>query len=290
MNRKRKGFDISDLIFVEFILYGLLGLYPARRAELQESLANKIEKLKGQAALATILVFIALGSSAIVAINSTSTGYVTGIDKHIFAGVEIDVFANTSLEIDENTITLRADNGSAISGATIEYYINETFGGIGSTDLEGRYIFNYQVGDYSIRAVFGGSDLEYLNPSETEKNIILEDALVNKTDDTPPTYTQFGANNTNPMVGESVDFRSLWHDESGLDVWLFGWNGTGVWLNDTYRFISSYDEKTQILTKSGWKYLKDLLYSDEIAVLSGGISWERPLSIKRSLRYFHPDF
>ncbi|MBI5871497.1 hypothetical protein HZB88_00220 [archaeon] len=107
----------------------------------------------------------------------------------------------------------------------------------------------------------------------TDENITIQDSV-------PPIYSNFRVNNANPKKDEAVEFSVLWQDDFGLDKWIFSWNASGGWENETYSFVSSYDDKTQILTKQGWRYLKDLNYKDEIATLHGEkIEWQKPLRI-----------
>ncbi|HKZ45396.1 MAG TPA: hypothetical protein VJ343_01700, partial [archaeon] len=110
-------------------------------------------------------------------------------------------------------------------------------------------------------------------PEQSENNSSLNDTQ-------PPTFSEFGASIITPIVGETVEFHAFWQDDFGLDKWIFSWNASGTWENETHSFISSYDGKTQILTKDGWKYFRDLGYNDEVAVISDReIKWEKPLRI-----------
>jgi hypothetical protein len=115
------------------------------------------------------------------------------------------------------------------------------------------------------------------NSSQTQ---IVEPSVnsSNNTVDLPPFYSNFGSNATEAKVGDAVSFFAFWQDDSGLNEWTFSWNASGTWENESYSFVSSYDENTQILTRLGWKYLKDLSYEDEVAVLKDGrIDWEKPI-------------
>ncbi|MEM7826499.1 MAG: Hint domain-containing protein, partial [Candidatus Aenigmatarchaeota archaeon] len=112
-----------------------------------------------------------------------------------------------------------------------------------------------------------------LPSSEGESNAVELDTLA-------PSYSFFGASKEKAKVGEEVEFFAFWQDDFGLDKWVFSWNSSGSWENESYTFISSYDEETKVLTRQGWKYFKDLSYEDEVAVLSSGkIKWEKPLRI-----------
>jgi len=109
-------------------------------------------------------------------------------------------------------------------------------------------------------------------------NETIENISVNDT--TPPTYSEFGVSDAHPEEGDVIEFYAFWHDDFGLDEWVFSWNAFGTWQNETYSFVSSYDDQTQILTKKGWIYLKDLDYDDEVATLyDQEIAWEKPLKI-----------
>ncbi|MEM5835964.1 MAG: Hint domain-containing protein, partial [Candidatus Aenigmatarchaeota archaeon] len=111
-------------------------------------------------------------------------------------------------------------------------------------------------------------------------NTVEIDNSTSQEDSKAPSYSFFGASREKAKVGEEVEFFAFWQDDFGLDRWIFSWNSSGSWENESYTFISSYDGETKVFTRHGWKYFKDLSYEDEIAVLSAGeIRWEKPLRI-----------
>jgi hypothetical protein len=60
------------------------------------------------------------------------------------------------------------------------------------------------------------------------------------TQTTPPTYTNFGTNNTNPSVGNDVKFYSQWNDNVQLDKYIFSWNAKGIGCSEWENFTSNF--------------------------------------------------
>jgi flagellar hook assembly protein FlgD len=52
----------------------------------------------------------------------------------------------------------------------------------------------------------------------------------------PPTYRLVGYNST--LAGNTTQFSCYWQDTVGLSGYVFSWNGTGVWTNDTWTAIN----------------------------------------------------
>ncbi|MEM5766435.1 MAG: Hint domain-containing protein, partial [Candidatus Aenigmatarchaeota archaeon] len=124
----------------------------------------------------------------------------------------------------------------------------------------------------STTAVMSLADEEN-NTVDIDNSTSLEDLMT-------PSYSFFGASKEKAKVGEEVEFFAFWQDDFGLDEWIFSWNSSGSWENESHIFVSSYDNETKVLTRQGWKYFKDLNYEDEVATLSeSNIKWERPLRI-----------
>jgi uncharacterized repeat protein (TIGR01451 family) len=71
----------------------------------------------------------------------------------------------------------------------------------------------------------------------------------NLNDTLAPSYSEFGASKEKARVGEKIEFFALWKDDSGLNEWVFSWNSSGVWENESHVFASSYDEETKVLTR-----------------------------------------
>ncbi len=66
-------------------------------------------------------------------------------------------------------------------------------------------------------------------------------------DVTPPTYTNLLLNNTSPKKNESVLFGALWVDAlSVLSHYIFSWNNSGSWVNDTpITFVGNWSYQYQ---------------------------------------------
>jgi hypothetical protein len=52
----------------------------------------------------------------------------------------------------------------------------------------------------------------------------------------PPTYSNVGYNST--LAGNNTLFSCYWQDAVGLSGFIFSWNGTGTWQNDTWIALS----------------------------------------------------
>ena len=96
------------------------------------------------------------------------------------------------------------------------------------------------------------------NSSSSNETVEIppEQVTAELNDTYPPVYTVFGVDSSIHTVGDAAHFFAFWQDDFGLNEWIFSWNASGNWENESYSFVSSYDENTQILTRLGWKYLK----------------------------------
>jgi hypothetical protein len=250
---------------------------------------------KGQLQVLPI-VFAILATTALavnITMNQTSTGLVT-IHKTIEETASIEIWANTTIEIINQgyiKALLLLDNKTALYDQEIEFYLDNLSIGKVLTNTEGYAIININSSGV-IKAVFTGNDNIYLNPSYSEREIKVVEEIPDKTDasntteenitvdNTAPRYSLLGANNTNPKKGDTVEFQAFWEDDFSLDKWIFSWNYSGSWQNETYDFVSSYVKGTQLLTSSGWKSFENLDYEDRIATLNNGkIEWKNPLKI-----------
>jgi len=48
-----------------------------------------------------------------------------------------------------------------------------------------------------------------------------------------PTFSDVGIDNSNPKVNENVLFSAKWSSNATLDSYIFSWNNTGLWINDS---------------------------------------------------------
>jgi len=78
-------------------------------------------------------------------------------------------------------------------------------------------------------------------------------------DTTPPTYSNVGANTT--QAGQPCLFYCLWTDDTGLSGYIFSWNASGSWQNDTW---------TSLTGTSAWANVTKTLPSSHVVV---GYRW-----------------
>jgi len=128
---------------------------------------------------------------------------------------------------------------------------------------------------------------DYYTTTTITNNSLAQSSTQNISNNSEPistlTYSEFGANSTYCIRGDAIEFHAFWRDEYGLDKWIFSWNASGNWENETHNFVTSYDDKTKVLTKDGWKYFRDLSFDDYIATFDGKkIEWQKPLRIVSS--------
>jgi len=56
---------------------------------------------------------------------------------------------------------------------------------------------------------------------------------INKPECSPPQWSDVGQNASYLIVGDGIKMYANWMDTGGLDSYIFSWNSTGVWQNDT---------------------------------------------------------
>ena len=126
-----------------------------------------------------------------------------------------DAFISTQVD-DANTATQRAvTSGSVLSLSSI-WNSNPW-----DTDSE-------SAGYYKVVAWLTDPSGNFL-VNDTGGNITNE--YVFFLDITPPTWSNFGANESSADPLQSVLFNATWDDNGALDRWEFWWNATGTWDN-----------------------------------------------------------
>lgn len=82
-------------------------------------------------------------------------------------------------------------------------------------------------------------------------------------------------------VGGKIDVKGLTKFQGYHQVSLYGWN-ENYWL--MVNSWGCYDEKTEVLTKDGFKYFNDVSVEDEIATLKDGkiLEYQKPTEITNS--------
>ncbi len=58
-------------------------------------------------------------------------------------------------------------------------------------------------------------------------------------DNTPPTYSSLAINSSSIKKNDSIKFSALWSDDSALGYYIFSWNQSGSWVNDTPALFGS---------------------------------------------------
>ncbi|MEM5781782.1 MAG: hypothetical protein QXD43_01120, partial [Candidatus Aenigmatarchaeota archaeon] len=188
-----------------------------------------------------IPVLVILTSALVLAANATlnmtsPTGNFLPIVQTQEKSFSVEVWANTSLslEIEESNAKalLLLDNGTALEGQEVKFYLNESFIGSNLTDSQGiAYFFVNSSGN--LKAVFEGS--EYLNPTYTEISIYneSEEFFVYFVDPTPA---------NNQEINNNWIFVNVSLNKPGFA--LLEWNG----INETMlgSDINFYLNKTDL--------------------------------------------
>ena len=122
------------------------------------------------------MLFVVLASAIVIATNSTLSGRFIGVSNVVEESIKVEVFANTSMDLKvENSLIvarLLLDNVSFVSNQEIEFYVDGNFVGSNFTDDFGVSTYSFNLTNASkVKAIFKGSEKEYLNPSEAEITI-----------------------------------------------------------------------------------------------------------------------
>jgi hypothetical protein len=95
---------------------------------------------------------------------------------------------------------------------------------------------NVSVSDYLTSSTFtirfkGTEETNDLTQSSWQIDCVLLHTWSAVADTTPPTYSNVGVNTT--KAGQPCLFSIKWTDNVGLSSFIFGWNASGTWQNDT---------------------------------------------------------
>ena len=136
--------------------------------------------VRGQSQL-LIPILIILTSVAVLAANATlnitsnsPTENFLNIQQNEEKNFSIEIWANTSLSVESSQSTVRAllilDNGTALFGQEIKFYLDDNFIASNLTDSEGFAEINFNANNGSVKAVFESNPSLFLNPSEAVLN------------------------------------------------------------------------------------------------------------------------
>jgi len=158
--------------------------------------------------------------------------------------------------------TFTLDNPVTLTDG-VDYILN-VFGD-GSSIPSRKYYYLYYDADGVTSYQEAGNYLEPENPwnvspeSTPKKYSIYCTYTAAAGDTTPPTYSNIGANTT--IAGQPCLFHCLWTDDVGLGGFIFSWNASGSWQNETW---------TSLTGTSAWANVTKTLPSSHVIV---GYRW-----------------
>lgn len=86
----------------------------------------------------------------------------------------------------------------------------------------------------------------------TSKSVDINVHWNEVSDTTPPTYTSVSHNTT--LTTQVCKFSSAWYDNVAISGYIFAYNGTGSWANETWTaFTTQWANKTKTLPAAGTK-------------------------------------
>ena len=131
---------------------------------------------------------------------------------------------------------VRLYNGTDITPQEIENVLNDTGTEIDDTSSSGR--------NYSRIDVY---------------------AAVMSFDTTPPQYSDVSKNDTSIKVNDVVLFYTNWSDSVGLSHYIFSWNNSGSWSNDSAIALTDWSNKSKIITATGKPEINWKIYANDSA-------------------------
>jgi len=273
--------SLPFLIFLPFtISFAILFFFALLNLKSKKS-------LKVQTQLITSLLFIALASAILLATNwSKITGRFIGVPNVVEESIKVEVFANTSIDLktDNGLISakLSLDNGSFVPNQEIEFYVDGNFVGSNFTDDFGVSTFSFNITNASkVKAIFKGSEKDYLNPSEAEITIERKEEI---TTTTSVTTTTLPSENISENITIEA-FSSVKNITKGKGDWkvvsIYGnvkYNGSlvnskvklrvkdvkgGVVFEDEQFVNGSFNFTFEILPKAYGKYSAEIFAESE---------------------------
>ncbi|MDD5086937.1 MAG: PGF-pre-PGF domain-containing protein, partial [Candidatus Nanoarchaeia archaeon] len=192
---------------------------------------------------------------------NVSIGFTDSSDEYTQTNVTSTVYPNF---FDMTPITLtNPDN--------VSYHNSEfTFNWTGITDPDNDEVTYYlsvsRISVVPASETYNTTNLSFEPESEDYSegtwlwNITAYDGYDNGTtsssriftyDITEPTPTNISENDSNIQFGDSVEFSALWNDTTaGLSHYIFGWNNSEVWVNDSAVALTGNNNWSNVSSKT----------------------------------------
>jgi hypothetical protein len=110
------------------------------------------------------------------------------------------------------------------------YYVKRS-GGSWSNETQFTTTANENYPSCKIDGSANRIELIWTHYTGTAYNVYYDYLSLAVADTTPPTYSNVGTNTT--KAGQPCKFSVKWTDNVGLSSFIFGWNASGTWQNDT---------------------------------------------------------
>jgi len=90
-------------------------------------------------------------------------------------------------------------------------------------------------------------------------------AAILSLDTTAPQYSDVGKNDTEIKFNDVVKFYATWSDSVGLSHYIFSWNNSGYWVNDSAVSLTFWSNLTQTVTATGKPEIGWKIYANDSA-------------------------
>jgi hypothetical protein len=110
------------------------------------------------------------------------------------------------------------------------YYVKRS-GGSWSSETQFTTTANENYPNCKIDGSANRIELIWTHYTGSAYNVYYDYLSLAVADTTPPTYSNVGTNTT--KAGQPCKFSVKWTDNVGLSSFIFGWNASGTWRNDT---------------------------------------------------------
>jgi len=127
-----------------------------------------------------------------------------------------------------------------------------------STQWTGWYNFTTETeGNYTINVTTAKDVVGNTMVEDTSNWFVL--------DTTPPQYSDAGKNDTSIKVNDVVLFYANWSDTDGLSHYIFSWNHSGSWVNDSAESLTDWSNITKTITATGKPQIDWIIYANDSA-------------------------